>query len=117
MRITNITCFFNYWSHLEDGMYQIIYKGVDPWISAIFNWDGPTYPNQSVMGVSTRDIFPVTPSTKDKRLYSDANCWVNMDQDQDGIPDRQIKKDDIVFTPDGKVTEGTCTMMEGLSLY
>ena len=49
------------------------------------------------MGVSTRDIFPVTSSTKDKRLYSDANCWVNMDQDQDGIPDRQIKKDDIVY--------------------
>ena len=83
--------------HMEDGTYQILYKGVDPWISAIFNWDGPTYPNQSVNGVSTRDIFPVTSTTKDKRLYSDANCWVNMDQDQDGIPDRQMKKDDIVY--------------------
>ena len=36
--------------HMEDGTYQILYKGVDPWISAIFNWDGPTYPNQSVNG-------------------------------------------------------------------
>ena len=82
---------------MEDGTYQIAFKGVHPWIKAIFEWDGPGYPTQSIMGVAKTDIFPVTSTTLNKQLYSDANCWVNMDQNLDGIPDREIKKNDVVY--------------------
>jgi hypothetical protein len=82
---------------MEDGTYQVTYKGVHPWIKAIFAWDGPGYPTQSVMGVAKFDIYPVTSTTKNKALYSDANCWVNADQDMDAIPDMEIKKNDVVY--------------------